>query len=166
MIAKGELCQQCPAYNNSQHWVPDVYVAGSQVLVLQGEVSEYDVKGQQVTNRIGNGRYETSRGNVAPFQGPDGYDLFRCGRSFAGLAGLEQQSCSLGSVLRCFTGLTGKAQQEAATYCQATHFHPPASVELVVALGPVAAKAMGMEGKIEQWRGHVIEGNSGGSRSA
>jgi hypothetical protein len=28
---------------------------------------------------------------------------------------------------------------------------------LVVALGPVAAQAMGLEGKIEQWRGHVLE---------
>jgi hypothetical protein len=27
---------------------------------------------------------------------------------------------------------------------------------LVVALGPVAAQAMGVEGKIEQWRGHVL----------
>jgi hypothetical protein len=30
---------------------------------------------------------------------------------------------------------------------------------LVVALGPVAAQAMGLEGKIEQWRGHVLSGN-------
>jgi hypothetical protein len=27
---------------------------------------------------------------------------------------------------------------------------------LVVALGPVAAQVMGLEGKIEQWRGHVL----------
>lgn len=157
MLVKPSNCHECSAYNNSQHWVPDVYVDGSRVLVLQGGVSEYDVKGQQVTGRTGTGQYETGAGDVAPFQGPDGYDLFRSGRSFAGLAGLEQQSCSLGSVLRCFTGLTGKAQQEAVTYCQATHFHPPQSVELVIALGPVAAQAMGMEGKIEQWRGHVLE---------
>ena len=156
MYVKPPECKACPAYSNSQHWVPDVCVAGSRVLVLQGEVSEYDVKGQQVINRIGQGRYETCAGDVQPFQGPDGYDLFRCGRSFAGLAGLEQQSCSLASAVRCLTGLTGKAQQEAATYCQHTHFHPPASVELVVVLGPVAAQGMGLEGKIEQWRGHVL----------
>ena len=156
MIPKPASCVGCPAHTTSQHWVPDVYVPGSKVLVLQGEVSEYDVKGQQVINRIGPGRYETRTGDVQPFQGPDGYDLFRCGRSFAGLAGLEQQSCSLASAVRCITGLTGKAQQEAATFCQHTHFHPPQSVELVVALGPVAAQAMGLEGKIEQWRGHVL----------
>ena len=156
MIPKPASCVGCAAYTTSQHWVPDVYVPGSKVLVLQGEVSEYDVKGQQVINRIGQGRYETRTGDVQPFQGPDGYDLFRCGRSFAGLAGLEQQSCSLASAVRCLTGLTGKAQQEAATFCQHTHFHPPASVELVVVLGPVAAQGMGLEGKIEQWRGHVL----------
>ena len=169
MIAKGELCQQCPAYSNSQHWVPDVYVAGSQVLVLQGEVSEYDVKGQVVTQRVGNGKYQTQVGEARPFNGPDGYDLKT---SYLGLAGLTpgivggDERVSLASAIRCCTNLTGKAQQEAAAYCQATHFHPPQSVELVVALGPVAAQAMGLEGKIEQWRGHVIEGNSGGSRSA
>lgn len=163
MIAKGELCQQCPAYSNSQHWVPDVYVAGSQVLVLQGEVSEYDVKGQQVTSRTGLGKYECHSQEPQPLLGPDGYDLEQ---SYFRMPGLSRGTVSLGSVTRCATGLTGKAQQEAATYCQATHFHPPQSVELVIALGPVAAKAMGMEGKIEQWRGHVIEGNSGGSRSA
>ena len=163
VIAKGELCQQCPAYSNSQHWVPDVYVAGSQVLVLQGEVSEYDVKGQQVTSRTGLGKYGTEAVLPRPMCGPDGYDLRT---SFIRLGGLEGVEVSLASTVRCLTGLTGKAQQEAATYCQATHFHPPQSVELVIALGPVAAKAMGMEGKIEQWRGHVIEGNSGGSRSA
>lgn len=156
MISKPPACQGCPAYTTSQYWVPDMYVPGSKVLILQGEVSEYDVKGQQVINRIGQGRYETCAGDVQPFQGPDGYDLFRCGRPFAGLAGLEQQSCSLASTLRCITGLTGKAQQEAAAYCQHTHFHPPASIELVVALGSVAAQAMGLEGKIEQWRGHVL----------
>ena len=85
------------------------------------------------------------------FQGPDGYDLFRCGRPFAGLAGLEQQSCSLACTSTCITGLTGKAQQEAAAYCQHTHFHPPASIELLVVA--LAAQAMGLEGKIEQWRG-------------
>ena len=159
MIPKPASCVGCPAYSNSQHWVPDVCVAGSRVLVLQGEVSEYDVRGQQVINRIGQGRYETCAGDVQPFQGPDGYDLFRCGRPFAGLAGLEQQSCSLASTVRCLTGLTGKAQQEAATHCQHTHFHPPESIELVVALGPVAAQVMGLEGKIEQWRGHVLSGN-------
>ena len=156
MIPKPASCVGCVAYTNSQYWVPDMYVPGSKVLVLQEEVSEYDVKGQQVINRIGQGRYETCAGDVQPSQGPDGYDLFRCGRPFAGLAGLEQQSCSLASTLRCITGLTGKAQQEAATFCQQTHFHPPASIELVVALGPVAAQAMGLEGKIEQWRGHVL----------
>ena len=156
MIPKPASCVGCPACTTSQYWVPDMYVPGSKVLVLQEEVSEYDVKGQQVINRIGPGRYETRTGDVQPFQGPDGYDLFRCGRSFAGLAGLEQQSCSLASAVRCVTGLTGKAQQEAATFCQHTHFHPPASIELVVALGPVAAQAMGLEGKIEQWRGHVL----------
>lgn len=159
MIPKPASCVGCVAYTNSQYWVPDMYVPGSKVLVLQEEVSEYDVKGQQVINRIGQGRYETRTGDVQPFQGPDGYDLFRCGRPFAGLAGLEQQSCSLASTLRCITGLTGKAQQEAATHCQHTHFHPPESIELVVALGPVAAQAMGLEGKIEQWRGHVLSGN-------
>jgi len=163
MYAKGELCQQCPAYNNSQHWVPDVYVAGSQVLVLQGEVSEYDVKGQQVVERAGVGKYSTHPVEPGPLLGPDGYDIRS---SFVGLARLQGSEVSCGSTVRCLTNLTGKAQQEAATYCQATHFHPPQSVELVIALGPVAAQAMGLEGKIEQWRGHVIEGNSGGSRSA
>ena len=156
MLNKPAACQQCPAYTASQHWVPDVYVAGSQVLVLQGEVSSYDVQGQQVTGRTGAGKYSITQADVRPFQGPDGYDLFRCGRPFAGLAGLEQQSCSLASTVRCLTGLTGKAQQEAATHCQHTHFHPPQSVELVVALGQVAAQAVGLEGKIEQWRGHVL----------
>ena len=163
MIAKGEVCQQCPAYNNSQHWVPDVYVAGSQVLVLQGEVSEYDVKGQHVTGRTGFGKYSIEQGSPGPLIGPDGYDLKS---SFYGLGRMQHTEVSVGSSIRCQAGLTGKAQQEAATYCQATHFHPPQSVELVIALGPVAAQAMGLEGKIEQWRGHVIEGNSGGSRSA
>ncbi len=163
MYAKGELCQQCPAYSNSQHWVPDVYVAGSQVLVLQGEVSEYDVKGQQVTSRVGPGKYQHDQQEPQPLFGPDGYDL---SESYFSIGKLSRATLSLASTTRCVTGLTGKAQQEAATYCQATHFHPPQSIELVVALGATAAQAMGVEGKIEQWRGHVIEGNSGGSRSA
>ena len=157
MYAKGELCQQCPAYSNSQHWVPDKYALGSRVLVLQGEVSEYDVKGQQVVERTGAGKYGTHEGAVQPFQGPDGLDIIRGSQSYSGLAGLTPDALSLGSCVRCHTGLTGKAQHEAATYCQATHFHPPQSVELVVALGPMAAQAMGLEGKIEQWRGHVLE---------
>ena len=156
MLNKPAACQQCPAYTASQHWVPDVYVAGSQVLVLQGEVSSYDVQGQQVTGRTGAGKYTTVQADVQPFQGPDGYDLFRCGRPFYELAGLADQPVSLGSCIRCHTGLTGKAQQEAATFCQATHFKPPASIELVVALGPLAAQVMGMTGKMEQWRGHVL----------
>jgi len=163
VIAKGELCQQCPACNNSQHWVPDVYVAGSQVLVLQGEVSEYDINGACVVGRTGVGKYSTVQGRPTPCCGPDGYDLET---AFLRLAGLERATVSFASSVRCLTACTGKSQQEAVTYCQATHFHPPQSVELVIALGPVAAQAMGLEGKIEQWRGHVIEGNSGGSRSA
>ncbi len=156
MLAKPSSCKGCGAYSNSQHWVPDVYVAGSVVLVLQGEVSEYDVKGQQVTGRSGAGKYDTIPGGVAPFQGPDGYDLFRAARPLANLAELTLADVSLGSSVRCVTNLTGKAQQEAQAYCQATHLHPPQSIELVVALGATAAQAMGMEGKIEQWRGHVI----------
>ena len=156
MLAKPNSCQGCSAYNNSQHWVPDVYVAGSQVLVLQGEVSEYDVKGQQVIERNGNGKYSVSLGSVAPLQGPDGYDLLRCGKPYVGLAGFKPGDVSISSSVRCITGLTGKAHQDAATYCQAMHFHPPQSIELVVALGPVAAQAMGMTGKMEQWRGHVL----------
>ena len=163
MLAKPAACQQCPAYQASPHWVPDVYVAGSHVLVLQGEVSEYDVKGQQVTSRTGLGKYDTIQVHPRPLCSPDGYDLRT---SFIGLGGLKGAEVSTASTVRCLSGLTGKAQQEAATYCQATHFRPPSSIELVVALGPVAAQAMGLEGKIEQWRGHVIEGNSGGSRSA
>lgn len=163
LIAKPNSCQGCSAYNNSQHWVPDVYVAGSQVLVLQGEVSEYDVKGQQVSSRVGLGKYQYDQQKPQPLLGPDGYDL---SESYLGLGKLSRATLSLASTTRCITGLTGKAQQEAATYCQATHFRPPQSIELVVALGPVAAQAMGLEGRIEQWRGHVIEGNSGGSRSA
>ena len=156
MLNKPAACQQCPAYTASQHWVPDVYVAGSQVLVLQGEVSSYDVQGQQVTGRTGAGKYTITHADVRPFQGPDGYDLFRCGRPFYGLAKLADQPVSLGSCLRCCTGLTGKAQQEAATFCQQAHFKPPASIEVVVALGPLAAQVMGMTGKMEQWRGHVL----------
>ena len=153
MYAKGELCQQCPAYSNSQHWVPDVYVAGSQVLVLQGEVSEYDVAGRQVTGRNGVGKYCTVQTGPAPCLGPDRYDIEG---AYLRLAGLAADRVSYASTIRCLTNLTGKAQQEAVTYCQATHFHPPQSVELVIALGPVAAQAMGLEGKIEQWRGHVL----------
>lgn len=163
MIAKTAQCSACPAYNNSQHWVPDIYVAGSQVLVLQGEVSEYDVSGKRVSGRSGFGKYTTEQDGPAPLIGPDGYDLKG---SFYGLGRMQHTEVSVGSTLRCHTGLTGKAQQEAATYCQATHFHPPQSIELVVVLGPVAAQAMGLQGKIDQWRGHVIEGASGGSRSA
>ena len=155
MYIKPHECKACPAYSNSQHWVPDVYVAGSQVLVLQGEVSEYDVKGQQVTGRVGPGRYETAKADVRPFQGADGYDILRSSQSLLTLAGLTPEYVSLASSVRCSTGLTGKDQHAAQTYCQATHFHPPQSIELVVALGPVAAQAMGLEGKIEQWRGHV-----------
>ena len=153
LLAKPNSCQGCSAYNNSQHWVPDVYVDGSHVLVLQGEVSEYDVKGQQVISREGVGKFSTTQVSPSPLLGPDGYDLRT---SYLGLARLGGDETSFGSVVRCCTGLTGKAQQEAATYCQQTHFHPPKSVELVVALGPVAAQAMGLEGKIEQWRGHVL----------
>ncbi len=87
MYAKGELCQQCPAYSNSQHWVPDVYVAGSQVLVLQGEVSEYDVKGQQVTGRVGLGKYQHDQQEPQPLLGPDGYDL---SKSYLGIGKLSR----------------------------------------------------------------------------
>lgn len=153
MIPKPNTCQGCPAFANSQHWVPDVYVPGSRVMILQGEVSEYDIKGQQVTSRSGLGKYECQSREPQPLLGPDGYDL---GASFLGLAGLSRATVSLGSVARCITGLTGKAQQEAQAYCQQAHYRPPASMELVVALGAWAAQAMGMEGKIEQWRGHVI----------
>lgn len=156
MIHKPQACAGCPAYATHQHWVPDVYVPGSKVLVLQGEVSEYDVKGQQVTGRTGAGKYSTTPGDVRPFQGPDGYDLFRCSRPLYELGQLTQNDVSMGSCVRCITGLTGKAQQEAATYCQQANFRPPASIELVVALGPLAAQVMGMTGKMEQWRGHVL----------
>ena len=156
MIPKPASCVGCAAYTTSQHWVPDVYVPGSKVLVLQGEVSEYDVKGQQVTGRTGVGKYSTEQGQPAPFNGTDGYDLFRAARPLANLAELTLASLSLGSCIRCVTGLTGKAQQEAATFCQQAHFRPPASIELVVALGPLAAQVMGMTGKMEQWRGHVL----------
>ena len=39
MIPKPASCVGCVAYTNSQYWVPDMYVPGSKVLVLQGEVS-------------------------------------------------------------------------------------------------------------------------------
>ena len=156
MIPKPASCVGCPAYATSQYWVPDMYVPGSKVLILQGEVSEYDVKGQHVISREGVGKYDARSGAPHPLIGPDGYDI---DRHYLQLAGLERGKVSVGSVLRCLTNLIGKAQQEAATYCQQTHFHPPQSVELVVALGPVAAQAMGLEGKIEQWRGHVLSGN-------
>lgn len=153
MIPKLAACAGCVAYTTSQHWVPDVYVPGSKVLILQGEVSEYDVKGQRVTSRAGLGKYECHSQEPQPLLGPDGYDLEQ---SYFRLSGLSRSTVSLGSVTRCLTGLTGKDQQAAQAYCQHTHFHPPASVELVVALGPVAAQAMGSEGKMEQWRGHVL----------
>lgn len=156
MIPKPQACAGCPAVATSQHWVPDAYVPGSTVLVLQGEVCDYDIQGQQVTGRTGAGKYSIAQADVRPFQGPDGYDLFRCGRPLYGLAGLAGEPVSMGSCIRCCSGLTGKAQQEAATFCQATHFKPPQSIEVVVALGPLAAQVMGMTGKIEQWRGHVL----------
>ena len=155
MIPKLAACAGCIAYTTSQHWVPDMYVPGSKVLVLQGEVSEYDVKGQRVTSRDGYGKYSTVPTGPRPLIGPDGYDL---SRSFYQLAGLTHDVVSTGSVVRCLTGLmsTSKEYRAAAAYCQQTHFCPPQSTELVVALGPVAAQAMGLEGKIEQWRGHVL----------
>ena len=159
MIPKLAACAGCIAYSNSQYWVPDMYVPGSQVLVLQGEVSEYDVKGQIVTQRIGAGKYQAQAGEARPLNGPDGYDLKASYFQLAGLTAggvVGDKGVSLASAVRCLTGLAGKAQQEAATYCRATHFHPPQSIELVVALGPVAAQAMGLEGKMEQWRGHVL----------
>jgi uracil-DNA glycosylase len=136
-----------------------MYVPGSKVLILQGEVSEYDVKGQIVTQRIGAGKYQAQAGEARPLNGPDGYDLKASYFQLAGLTAggvVGDKGVSLASAVRCLTGLTGKAQQEVAAYCQATHFHPPQSVELVVALGQVAAQAVGLEGKIEQWRGHVL----------
>ena len=131
-----------------------MYVDGSQVLVLQGEVSEYDVAGKRVTSRDGYGKYSTVTAEPGPLLGPDGYDL--CG--YYDLARLAPHDVSVGSVVRCLTGVkpTCKEYHAAAAYCQATHFRPPQSIELVVALGPVAAQAMGLEGKIEQWRGHVL----------
>ena len=153
LLVKPNSCRGCSAYNNSQHWVPDVYVAGSQVLVLQGEVSEYEVRGIRVTGYNGRNQYSTEPYRPAPLNGIDGYEL---ARSYFCIAGLNQDEVSCAAAIRCITGLTGKEHHAAQTYCQQTHFHPPSSVELVVALGPVAAQAMGLEGKIEQWRGHVL----------
>ena len=153
MIPKPASCVGCAAYTTSQHWVPDVYVPGSKVLILQGEVSEYEVRGIRVTGYTGHNQYSTESYRPSPLNGVDGYEL---ARSYLCLAGLNQDEVSCAAAIRCLTGLTGKAQQEAATFCQHTHFHPPQSVELVVALGPVAAQGMGLEGKIEQWRGHVL----------
>jgi hypothetical protein len=152
VIPKPATCAGCVAYTTSQHWVPDKYVPGSKVLVLQGEVSEYEVRGIRVTGYTSRNQYSTESARPSPLNGVDGYELTR---SYLCLAGLNQDEVSCAAAIRCLTGLTSKAQQEAATYCQQTHFHPPESVELVVALGPVAAQAMGLEGKIEQWRGHV-----------
>ena len=155
MIPKPASCVGCPAYTTSQYWVPDMCVPGSKVLILQGEVSEYDVAGKRVTSRDGYGKYSTVPTGPCPLIGPDGYDL---SRSFYQLAGIREDDISAGSVVRCLTGLlpASKEYRAAATYCQATHFHPPQSIELVVALGQVAAQAVGIEGKIEQWRGHVL----------
>jgi hypothetical protein len=76
--------------------------------------------------------------------------------------GLTIDQVNLASVTRC----PGIHSKEAQVYCQNVHFKPPSHIQLIVALGEGAAKIMGCEGKLSDWRGHVLESSSGATEGS
>ena len=67
------------------------------------------------------------------------------------LARLTPETISHALPVRC----AGEHTAEAVEYCHRTHYTPPGCTELVIAVGEQAAKLVGLEGKLGDWRGHV-----------
>ena len=67
------------------------------------------------------------------------------------LARLTPETISHALPVRC----AGEHTAEAVEYCHRTHYTPPQETQLVIAVGGQAAKLVGLEGKLGDWRGHV-----------
>lgn len=67
------------------------------------------------------------------------------------LASLTPETISHALPVRC----AGEHTQEALEYCHRMHYTPPQETQLVIAVGGQAAKLVGLEGKLGDWRGHV-----------
>ena len=148
-------------------FVPDELVEGTEVMVVAQAPGEYEERGERVVGFEWAGRRRvplTEPAGPAPLIGPTGWEM---AQTYFPLAQLERgRNVSLANVLKCrhIKGgtrtndlPTGTTRSMAVEHCTTHHFHRPSSVEVVVAMGALAAQWLGCPGKVSEWRGCVWE---------
>ena len=179
-------------------FVPDTVVKNSKVYFLAQNPGRDEVSGRRLVKRhfYGGGNYsdEFVQQNPAPLIGATGQQFTT---RYLPLTGLKRSEVSLGNAIRCRPGaaiakekntagkpddlpmLTSKMRLEdsksdivnALKHCREAHFHPPRSVQLVVAMGQYAMFVMtGLHREdnefddhrrkpsaLESWRGYGVD---------
>ena len=158
----GQGCVGCPLASDFQGFVPDILVTDARVLVLAQNPGEFEEQGKRIVGYEYAGRRRvpvTEPCSPQPLIGPTGYDMVQ---DFFPLAGLERGSVSLANVLKCRQIVAGKRTNDlptgktlglAVAHCTAAHLRIPASTQLIVAMGALAAEWTGCPGSVHLWRG-------------
>ena len=150
MLAKPDTCIGCPLAGDMQGFVPDELVEGAATLILLSAPNEEaEAKGR-----------------------PEMY----MEEKFLSRAGLVRGQVNICSVLKCralepakngprrvgdarYKATNklpkGKPLNQAVAHCMASHFKVPASVDLIVAQGALAVRALGLGVNVSTWRGYM-----------
>ena len=156
MFHKPNECIGCPMYDDGQGFVPDELTPGATTFIL----------GQNP------GEQEEDEGK--PFCGKPGWVMENV---YMPLAGLRRgENVSIGNVLKCrwrnpskrdVLNPNGKKTNDmppamilnkAIKHCMEAHLRIPAEVDLIIATGSIAWKAMGNKTSISDWRGYLVDG--------
>ena len=137
-MRKPDTCAPCPMYQEGEGFVPDERVEGARVFILMQNPGEEE-------ERLG-----------APAVGKTGQLM---NDQFLPAAGLHRQDVCVGNVLRCRWQHTNKLPPEgvlkpAIEHCR-QYLVIPQSIELLVAQGALAWRALGQVSTISEWRGYV-----------
>jgi uracil-DNA glycosylase len=151
-------------YGDGRGWVPDEIISGARCAVVAQAPGADEERGQKIV-----GWEPGPRGRSvpvyqpvapAPLLGKTGWD---CESTYFPLAGLRRGEVSLLNVLKCRLSINGRkvndlpqgrVLEQAVQHCTAAHFKLP-HVDLVIAMGALAARYLGCPGSISSWRGYT-----------
>ena len=164
MLPKPPACRECVLWGDGLGFTPDELVEDAPVLVLAQAPGADEEAGMRVVGHEYAGRRrvpvkEPNPQGPAPLIGETGFQM---AQDFFPLAGLERGSISLANVLKCRQIVAGKRTNDlptgktlglAVAHCTAAHLRIPASTQLIVAMGALAAEWTGCPGSVHLWRG-------------
>lgn len=160
MLRKPQECEGCPLYGDGLGFVPDEIVEGAATLVLmQNPGEDEEQQGRPAVGKTGQ----------------------MMNQKFLSRAGLVRgETVSVCNVLKCralepakngprrigdqrYKGTNklkpGKPLNAAIQHCMAAHFRVPESVDLIVAQGALAVRALGLGVNVTTWRGYLAPGH-------